>query len=119
MIPTYFLQLMRDTAVSHREDCEAALPSAKGLPGKTQLEQLTNQITELDSVANECGELSHSLSGSLTTLKEWNAVNTILTQSLNNRNSSLNAINSLNSSDKFMIENRLSKCQVNPNAKTV
>ena len=98
--------------MSHKEDCEAALPSAESLPGKSQLDQLTNQISELEAVANECGELSHSLSGVLTTLKDWNAINTILTQSMNNRNSSLNAINSLNSSDKFMIENRISKCQV-------
>jgi len=98
--------------MTYSQKCQASLNKVKDLPPSFVTGALTDHVTKLDVLAGQCSKLSHSLSSMLATLREWNASNATLTQSINTRDGSLNAINSLTSSDKFMIENRISKCKV-------
>ena len=106
------LQVIKEAAITHTNDCDSALQSAHDLPSSAVSNQLANHMTELDAIIRECGNTAKRLSVVNASLKDWTAANIALQQVMNNRTNSLNAVNTLASSDAFMIENRLSKSKV-------
>ena len=106
------LQVIKEAAITHTNDCDSALQSAHDLPSSAVSNQLANHMTELDEIIRECGNTAKRLSVVNASLKDWTAANIALQQVMNNRTNSLNAVNTLASSDAFMIENRLSKSKV-------
>ena len=86
--------------------------TADSLPKYYSIKPLQHSLQDMNSLLSDCDSMLQSFNETLSSLTKWGVYHTTLDQSISNRKDAFVAIDTLESSDRFVIENRMTKCKV-------